>query len=331
MRFALLAVPFLVMPAGAAAPPPSGIQLVHATAEAHEKAGRIAEAEAVYRRYFALRPSDFEACRALGDFLVLHMWDGPDRFTGTAAALESCVPLQPRDLALRYELAATYWLAASRNPGLADADKRRLADAGLVHAEHALRANPRLDDVLVARRLLLELKANATAEPAARAQYQEQAEATVARRRELLARGEVETSGSKGGFVPPPPPPPPPAPAQVAPPAARAPRPAPALPVPPPPPGPVRVGGAIKEPKKLKNAAPVYPDIAKQARVQGVVILEVTISPQGKITDVAVLRGIPLLDAAAIEAVRQWEYTPTLLNGVPVPVIMTVTVNFRLS
>ena len=59
----------------------------------------------------------------------------------------------------------------------------------------------------------------------------------------------------------------------------------------------VRVGGQIKEPKKLKNVNPAYPDIAKQARVQGVVILECTISPQGKVTDVKVLRGIPLLDA----------------------------------
>jgi protein TonB len=93
----------------------------------------------------------------------------------------------------------------------------------------------------------------------------------------------------------------------------------------------VRVGGQIKEPKKLKNVQPVYPDIAKQARVQGVVILECTISPQGKVTDVKVLRGIPLLDQAAVDAVKQWVYTPTLLNGVPVPVIMTVTVNFKLS
>jgi periplasmic protein TonB len=100
---------------------------------------------------------------------------------------------------------------------------------------------------------------------------------------------------------------------------------------PPPPQQAVRVGGQIKEPKKLKNVAPVYPAIATQARVQGVVILECTISPQGKVTDVKVLRGIPLLDQAAIDAVKQWVYTPTLLNGVPVPVIMTVTVNFKLS
>jgi protein TonB len=99
----------------------------------------------------------------------------------------------------------------------------------------------------------------------------------------------------------------------------------------PPPVQAVRVGGQIKEPKKLKSVNPVYPDIAKSARVQGVVILECTISPQGKVTNVTVLRGIPLLNESAIEAVKQWVYTPTLLNGVPVPVIMTVTVNFKLS
>jgi protein TonB len=100
---------------------------------------------------------------------------------------------------------------------------------------------------------------------------------------------------------------------------------------PPPPVQAVRVGGQIKEPKKINNVNPVYPDIAKQARVQGIVILECTISPQGRVTDVKVLRGIPLLDQAAIDAVKQWTYTPTLLNGVPVPVIMTVTVNFKLN
>ena len=65
--------------------------------------------------------------------------------------------------------------------------------------------------------------------------------------------------------------------------------------------------------------------------MQGIVILEATISPQGRVVEVKVLRGIPLLDQAAIDAVNTWVYTPTLLNGVPVPVIMTVTVNFKLQ
>jgi protein TonB len=75
----------------------------------------------------------------------------------------------------------------------------------------------------------------------------------------------------------------------------------------------------------------VYPPVAQAARVQGVVILEAVIGPSGRVTDVKVLRSVPLLDDAAIEAVRQWVYTPTLLNGVPIPVIMTVTVNFTMQ
>ena len=106
---------------------------------------------------------------------------------------------------------------------------------------------------------------------------------------------------------------------------------APPPPPPPPPPAPVRVGGAIRPPTKVKDVRPVYPAIAQSARVQGVVIIEATIGPTGTVQDAKVLRSIPLLDAAALDAVRQWQFTPTLLNGVPVPVIMTVTVNFTLQ
>ena len=91
------------------------------------------------------------------------------------------------------------------------------------------------------------------------------------------------------------------------------------------------MGGKISEPRKVRNIPPVYPEVAKHARVQGTVILEATISPQGRVADVKVLRGIPMLDDSAMSAVRQWTYTPTLLNGTPVPVIMTVTVNFTLQ
>jgi TonB family protein len=96
-------------------------------------------------------------------------------------------------------------------------------------------------------------------------------------------------------------------------------------------PEPLRVGGEIRDPRKTRHVNPVYPEEAIRARVQGVVILECTISPRGKVVNVKTLRSVPTLDAAAIEAVKQWEYTPTLLNGVPVPVIMTVTVNFKLG
>jgi protein TonB len=100
----------------------------------------------------------------------------------------------------------------------------------------------------------------------------------------------------------------------------------------PPPPevAPIRVGGRIKPPVKVKDVLPRYPKLAADARVQGTVILECVISPRGSVTDVKVLRGAPLLNEAAVEAVRQWVYTPTLLNGIPVPVVMTVTVQFDL-
>ncbi len=104
-----------------------------------------------------------------------------------------------------------------------------------------------------------------------------------------------------------------------------------APPPPPPPSAPVRVGGNIKPPNKTKHINPQYPPIAQSARVQGIVIIEATIGPNGRVQEAKVLRSIPLLDQSALDAVRQWEFTPTLLNGVPVPVIMTVTVQFTLQ
>ena len=93
----------------------------------------------------------------------------------------------------------------------------------------------------------------------------------------------------------------------------------------------VRVGGKIRPPTKIKNVTPVYPAAAKSANVAGMVIIEATIGGDGKVIAAKVLRSVPMLDEAALDAVRQWEFTPTLLNGAPVPIVMTVTVNFKLQ
>jgi protein TonB len=93
----------------------------------------------------------------------------------------------------------------------------------------------------------------------------------------------------------------------------------------------LRIGGAVMPPKKIKDVPPVYPAVAQEARVQGVVIVEARIDESGSVSDTRTLRSIPLLDQAAIDAVKQWQYTPTLLNGAAVPVVMTVTVSFTLS
>lgn len=92
--------------------------------------------------------------------------------------------------------------------------------------------------------------------------------------------------------------------------------------------GPVRVGGNIRQPRKIVDVPPVLPELAAKANVRGVVILEIVIDTDGSVKDIHVLRSIPLLDQAAIDAARQWKYEPTALNGVSVPVIMTVPVNF---
>jgi protein TonB len=99
----------------------------------------------------------------------------------------------------------------------------------------------------------------------------------------------------------------------------------------PPPPALIRhVGGDITPPRKVVDVAPVYPPLARAARVEGLVILEAVIAEDGSVRDVRLLRSVPLLDAAAVEAVRQWRFTPTLLNRQPVPVVMTITVAFTL-
>jgi protein TonB len=92
-----------------------------------------------------------------------------------------------------------------------------------------------------------------------------------------------------------------------------------------------RTGGAIREPRKIRDVPAVYPDVARAAQIEGLVILEATIDERGVVTDARVLRSVPLLDAAALTALKQWRYTPTLLNGVPVRVLMTVTFRFSLG
>jgi protein TonB len=112
----------------------------------------------------------------------------------------------------------------------------------------------------------------------------------------------------------PPPPPPPPQP-----------------PPPPPPPPPQRIGGDVAQANLISSPKPTYPPLARAARVTGVVLLQATISKQGTIEDLKVITGHPLLNDAAIEAVKQWRYKPQQLNGQPIEVITTITVNFSFA
>jgi len=106
---------------------------------------------------------------------------------------------------------------------------------------------------------------------------------------------------------------------------------------PPPPPlavakAPVRVGGQITQPQLITRVEPEYPQLAVNAHIQGVVILETTVGEDGAVTEVRLLRSAnPLLDREAERAVRQWRYSPIVLNGIRVPFILTVTLSFSLE
>jgi protein TonB len=96
-------------------------------------------------------------------------------------------------------------------------------------------------------------------------------------------------------------------------------------------PAPIRITSGLEAPRKVHDQAPVYPQPAILAHVEGTVIIEAVISTSGAVQEMRVLRSLPFLDQAALDAVRQWVFTPTRLHGVAVPVILTVNVQFKLQ
>ena len=203
---------------------------------------------------------------------------------------------------------------------------------GIAAEDRALAINPDYVDALSYKNILLRLQANLTADPQERdalLRTADELRITVIALRRLQA-----------------PQPPPPGVVRSTP----GPTSTEAMPPPPPPPPgsmvsvmsesyrqtleslqPLRIGGGLKPPTKIKDVKPAYPPEAQAARVQGVVIVEAIIDADGKVADSRILRSIPLLNDAALRAVQEWEFTPTLLNGMPQSVVMTVTVNFLLQ
>jgi protein TonB len=94
---------------------------------------------------------------------------------------------------------------------------------------------------------------------------------------------------------------------------------------------PVRVADLPVTPVKIADARPVYPEIARVAHLDGTVILEAVLDTTGRVTQLRVLKSAPMFDQAALDAVRQWRYTPSLYGGHPVSVLMTITVRFQLQ
>jgi TonB family protein len=256
-----------------------------------ERQGRPDLVETMLGRVSEARPSDPAVCLAVASFYARPVWNGRSNFDRTIATLERCAALTPDDPEGYFRLEVFLWDRAYRDPTLADADRLAYVERGLSHADRALALKQKDNlEILSYKGLLLRVKAQVTSDPASRERFLEEARA--------LARQAARLQAETG---------------QAAAPAVSSPRP---------------VGGEIRQPRKLKHVNAEYPSGARNAGVKGVVILNLTIDEQGRVADARVVRSIPLLDAAAVAAVKQWVYAPTLLDGVPIPVLLTVTVNF---
>ncbi len=298
--------PRLTAPAAVDPASPAGqVQL----AKQQEDRGAYAEAEATLLKARAASPSNKNVVLALSAF-----YNRQGDFPKTIAALEDAAQLEPNNPE-GYQLVATYyWEKAYKDQRVLPAEQYTYITQGIAATDRALDLKPDYVEAMTYKNLLLRMRANLESDPVVKQQLMAEADALRNKAIELNKTRAAISSGNRAVMVGPMPPPPPP----------------------PPPPGyegmaPVRVGGNIKAPTKTRDVRPIYPAEAQAAGVTGVVIIEATIDPAGRVSDAKVLRSIPILDQAAVEAVRQWEFTPTLLNGAPVPVIMTVTVNFTLQ
>jgi TonB family protein len=232
-----------------------------------------------------------------------------------------------------HRAAVEYWDKARRET-TSTAEKRQLILSGIAAEDRALALRPDFIAALTYKNILLRMQAILTDDVQEMNDLMQQADALRSRAIALQARAQdvmifspapPPGRASQGTEIRPEgvPPPPPPSPQ--------------------PPTGWIeyralieqykasRVGGDIKAPNKTRDVRPIYPPIAQSARVQGVVIVETLIDANGQVVEARVLRSIPLLDQAALDAVKQWEFEQPLVNGVPGPVVMTVTVNFVLQ
>ncbi len=240
-----------------------------------------------------------------------------NRIDDVVQALTEAAKFDPPSAESNHRIATLLWDYA-RRPGLGPAVQLAYIQKGIAAEDEALALQPNYLEALIYKNILLRMQANQTPDPIEQKRLVEEADVLRNRAIELQKQRQVEHQSPTAGG-------PPPAPA-------------------PPFPGfaesfeqtlarlqPVRVGGNIRTPTKIKDVRPAYPPEALASRIQGVVILEAIIDDQGNIANAKVLRSIPLLDSAAFTALSQWQFTPTLLNGTPVGVIMTVTVNFTLQ
>lgn len=229
------------------------------------------------------------------------------RFDDAVAALRAAAALEPNVPEVQHMFATIAWQHARE---ITDPIGRlSFVREGIALESGALALKPDYAEAMTYKNLLLRLLANLTSDPAEKARLVAEADALRNRAVEIQGQSAPRPSTapeSFSGFDEP-----------YEQTLARL--------------TPVRVGGDLHQPIKTRDVRPAYPAQAQADRVQGVVIIAAIIDPSGSVANARILRSIPALDEAALSAVSRWQFTPTLLNGAPVAVLMTVTVNFTLQ
>ena len=232
-------------------------------------------------------------------------------------AMRGAASIEPQTAEEHHRVAVMLWDFTRTETTLDASVRKALFEQGIADENRALLLQPDYKEALTYKNILLRLAASATADPVEQKRLIDEADAI---RNQVIAMQKASQ--------------------------ANAPSTAPASPAAAPSPfigfaepfeqslarlTPIRVGGNVKAPVKVTDVKPVYPPDAMTARVQGVVIIETIVGPDGSIENARVLRPVPMLSDAALAAASQWRFTPTELNGTPVAVMLTVTVNFTLS
>lgn len=255
------------------------------------------EARDWYQRLTVADPNNAEAYYSMG-FIAWSKWYPPYGAARKQVGLRPEDPGPIADAAVRMSLRSQYW---------------PVLEEGLWALNKALELNPQYDDAMAYMNLFIRERADLrdTREEYMRdiADAEQWVQKTLETKRMKAQR---PGSGVVSGAVvaPPPPPPPPPPPGSGNPPQR------------------IMIGEQVQQSKLIAQPAPVYPPLAQQARIQGTVRLKVVIAKDGSVSNIEVISGHPLLVPPALDAVRGWRYQTTLLNGNPVEVATTVSVNF---
>jgi TonB family protein len=230
------------------------------------------------------------------------------RFDDAAAALRGAADLEPTVAEVQHNFATVAWQHAARD--ISDPIGRlSFIREGIALESRALILKPDYAEAMTYKNMLLRLQASLTTDPAGQARLITEADALRNRAIEIQSQSAPHPSvapESFAGFDEP-----------YEQTLARL--------------TPVRVGGDVRQPTKTRDVRPAYPAQAQTDRVQGVVIIAAIIDASGSVANARILRSIPALDGAALSAVSRWQFTPTMLNGAPVTVLMTVTVNFTMQ